>query len=246
MNKSKHAQITYETLKQTKKSINSPYFKDADKFGEIYEVQKRKRVTKQNMPIQISSAILSYAKLMLEFYYDFLNKFVDRSDMNMMYMDTDSCYMAITADKFEDIIKPDMREVYENEKNLWFPRTDTETNLKYDTRTPGLFKVEFSGDGMVCLCPKLYYCLGDQNNKNKFSSKGVQKNNNSSMLNYKNFKEVLHKNLSMYVENTGMRYINGEVVWYSTYKTGLTTKYNKRKVMSDLVSTAPLEEHEYI
>ena len=50
----------------------------------------------------------------------------------------------------------------------------------------------------------------------------------------------------MYVENTGMRYINGDVVWYSTYKTGLTTKYNKRKIMSDLVSTAPLETNEYI
>ena len=83
-----------------------------------------------------------------------------------------------TPENFEDIIKPDMRESYENEKKLWFPRTDTETNIKYDTRTPGLFKAEFSGDGMVCLCLKLYRCLGDQNYKDKFSSKGVQKNNN--------------------------------------------------------------------
>ena len=50
----------------------------------------------------------------------------------------------------------------------------------------------------------------------------------------------------MYVENTGMRYINGQVVWYSTYKTGLTTKKNKLKILSDLVSTAPLETNEYI
>ena len=70
MNKSKHAKTSYETLKQTKKSINSPYFIDADQFGDMYEVQKRKRVTKQNMPIQISSAILSFAKLrMLEFFF---------------------------------------------------------------------------------------------------------------------------------------------------------------------------------
>ena len=48
------------------------------------------------MPIQLSAAMLSYAKLiMLKFYYDFLNKFVDRSDMNMLYIDTDSCYMDI-------------------------------------------------------------------------------------------------------------------------------------------------------
>ena len=48
------------------------------------------------------------------------------------------------------------------------------------------------------------------------------------------------------LKNTGMRYLNGSVLWYSTYKTGLTTKYNKRKIMSDLVSTAPLEYNEYI
>ena len=197
------------------------------------------------MPIQLSSAILSYAKLrMLQFYYDFLNKYVERSDMNMMYMDTDSCYMAITSEKFEDIIKPEMRDEYEKEKNLWFPRTDNEENLRYDTRTAGLFKVEFSGSGMVCLAPKLYYCPSDE--KSKFSCKGVQKNNNSYMLNYKNFKDVLFNNLNMYVENTGMRFINSSIVWYSTYKSGLTAKYNKRNVMRDKVSTAPLEDDEYM
>ena len=50
----------------------------------------------------------------------------------------------------------------------------------------------------------------------------------------------------MYVENTGMRYINGDVVWYSTQKLGLTTKYKKRNTMSNGVSTAPLETNEYI
>ena len=199
------------------------------------------------MPIHISSAILSYAKLrMLQFFYGFLNKLVDRSDFNMMYMDTDSCYMAITADKLEHIIKPEMKEAYEKEKHLWLPRTDTKEHLKYDTRTPGLFKVEFSGDGMVALNSKVYYCLGDLTNKDKMSSKGTQKANNSSVLKYNNFKKVLHSNVPIFVENSGMRYMNGSVVWYSTYKAGLTTKYNKRMIMSDHVSTAPLEENEYI
>ena len=126
---------------------------------------------------------------MLQFHYDFRNKFVDRSDMNMMYMDTDSCYMAITAESFDEIIKPEMKEIYEKEKYNWFPRTDTEEHLKYDTRTPGLFKVEFSGSGMVCLASKLYYCISDV--KNKLSSKGTQKDNNNYLLNYKNFKQIL-------------------------------------------------------
>ena len=140
------------------------------------------------MPIQLSAAILSYAILrMLQFLYDFLNKFVDRSDMNMMYIGTDSCYMTINSENFKDIIKPEMLKTYYQERGDWFPVENNHYIFKeqslYESRKPGLFKVEFSGDGMVALSPKLYYCLGDQSNKNKFSSKGVQKNNNSSMLN---------------------------------------------------------------
>ena len=50
----------------------------------------------------------------------------------------------------------------------------------------------------------------------------------------------------MNVENTGMRLIDGCVVWYSTYKTGLSCKYNKRNTLIDKVSTAPLEVDEYV
>ena len=97
MNKSKHNKTTYETQQQYKKSVSSPYFRDADKYGELYEVQKRKQSTMQNMPIQISTAILQYAKLkMLSFVYDFLYKYLSKENFNIMYMDTDSMYMAIT------------------------------------------------------------------------------------------------------------------------------------------------------
>ena len=246
MNKSKHNKTTYETQSQYKKSVGSPYFRDADKYGDMFEVQKRKQKTYQNMPIQISTAILQYAKLrMLQFYNDFLCKYVDKVDFNMMYMDTDSMYMAISADKFEYIIKPDLKEEYTKNRNNWFPRNDTPEHTKYDNRTAGLFKTEFIGDGMVCLCPKLYYCLGEQNKKNKFSSKGVQKSKNTKLLNYKNFKKVLRSNVPLYCTNVGMRFIDGSVYYYSAYKTGLSSKYNKRVVMKDGVSTAPLEETEY-
>ena len=30
----------------------------------------------------------------------------------------------------------------------------------YDKRTPGLFKVEWEGLGIVSLCSKTYYCFG--------------------------------------------------------------------------------------
>ena len=245
MNKSKHMQTDYEDISQVRKSINSPYFVDADKYGDTYEVSKKKHIINQNIPIHISTAILQYAKLrMLQFYYDFLVKYVDKMDFQMMYMDTDSMYMAITKDKFDDLVKPCMREEYEKDKCNWFPRDDTPEHAAYDKRTAGLFKVEFEGDGMVALAAKLYYVLGCEN-KDKFSCKGVQKKNNSYLLNYTNFKKVLDTHDICYVENSGMRYVNHQVVWYSQYKAGLSAKYNKRHILDDNVSTMPLEEDEY-
>ncbi len=57
MNKAKHNKTCYEDEKQYKTSLGSPCFRDAVKYGDVYEVQKRKQKTYQSMPIQISTAI---------------------------------------------------------------------------------------------------------------------------------------------------------------------------------------------
>ena len=56
---------------------------------------------------------------MLEFYYDFLDKFCDRRDFELIQMDTDSLYMALSANDFDEIIKPEMKELYKEEKKNW-------------------------------------------------------------------------------------------------------------------------------
>ena len=45
----------------------------------------------------------------------------------------------------------------------------------FDKRTPGLFKVEWCGDGFVGLCSKTYYCFGATD---KYSTKGLSKRHN--------------------------------------------------------------------
>ena len=245
MNKMKHTATSYSDYKTTRRKINSPYFVDCDEYGDTYEVSMKKGIIKQNIAIHISTAILQYAKMrLLQFYYDFLCKYVDKSDFQMMYCDTDSLYMGVTGDKLDDLIKPKMKEEYEKDKFNWLPRNDTEANAMYDKRTPGLFKVEFEGSAMVALAPKLYYVQG-LSNKDKFSCKGTSKKNNVSLLNMKNFKKVLEDNDIVYIENTGMRYINHNVVWYSQTKKGLTTRYDKRKVLEDKITTWPLDTQEY-
>ncbi len=79
---------------------------------------------------------------MLQFYYDFLDKYLDRSDFEYCEMDTDSAYIAISGERVEYLIKPETMREFKDDKCNWFPRTDTIEHAKYDKRTPGLFKVE--------------------------------------------------------------------------------------------------------
>ena len=54
------------------------------------------------------------------------------------------------------------------------------TCAQYDKRTPGKFKPEFVGDGMICLNSKVYIWRTDKDGKvkTKNSPKGCQKKRN--------------------------------------------------------------------
>ena len=60
------------------------------------------------------------AKLrMLEFYYDFSDRYFDRRDFELIQMDTESNYIAISADQLEDIVRPELRAELEATKKQW-------------------------------------------------------------------------------------------------------------------------------
>ena len=164
------------------------------------------------MPIQVAFSVLKDAKLLLlQFYYDCIDKYIDRTDYQYMYMDTDSAYMAL-SDDFEKLIKPELRKEFEQDKKNWFPRTDTLENQDYDKRKPGLFKIEYEGDGMVALCSKTYYTWG---NKDKFSIKGVQRGDrNKEILNKEQYKQCLVDNITKDCQNKGFRYVEGTMNTY--------------------------------
>ena len=98
--------------------FRSPFFEDLEEINEgVFEVRLRKRKVTITRPYQCGIAVYQLAKLrMLEFYYDFLDKFCDRRDFELIQMDTDSFYMALSADDFDDIIKPEMKELYKEKK----------------------------------------------------------------------------------------------------------------------------------
>jgi len=50
---------------------------------------------------------------MLEFNYDFLDRYFDRRDFELIQMDTDSSYIAISANRLEDIVRPELHAEFE-------------------------------------------------------------------------------------------------------------------------------------
>jgi hypothetical protein len=216
-------------------------------------------------PIQIGCAVYQLAKLrMLEFYYDCVDKYVDRSDFQYIEMDTDSAYLALSAAKLDDVIKPDMKEEYEKDKYNWFPDETTKELKAYNKRTPGLFKVEFEGKSMYAMCSKLYFVEGiqkpldpkkeeekaknkadpnyleddEEEKKDKYSCKGIQKNQNE--INKDRFHNVLFNDVRDKCVNKGFRVINNFMITYIQHKRGLSYYYDKRQVLPDGVSTIPL------
>ena len=61
------------------RALRSAYFSDLDEIGEAYELESRKARITIRRPFQVGIAVYQLAKLrMLEFYYDFLDRYLDR------------------------------------------------------------------------------------------------------------------------------------------------------------------------
>jgi hypothetical protein len=58
---------------------------------------------------------------MLQFYYDCLDKYIDRYYYEYCEMDTDSAYIAISGENIEVLVKPELRDEFETDKSNWFP-----------------------------------------------------------------------------------------------------------------------------
>ena len=214
--------------------FRSPFFEDLEEINAgVFEVRQRKRKVTITRPYQCGIAVYQLAKLrMLEFYYDFLDKFCDRRDFELIQMDTDSFYMALSANDFDEIIKPEMKELYKEEKKNWLV-TD-----EYSKRVPGLFKAEFQGKRMIALTSKCYFAdSGKDEGVKKFSCKGVSRRQNK--MNWERYKNALFGSLDK-ARNIGFRKRDNHIVTYEQSKLGLSAYYDKRIVHEDGIHTSCL------
>ena len=234
-NLEKHMNTKFTTdEKLIDKIFRSPFFEDLEEVSEgAFEVRQRKKRVTITRPYQCGIAVYQLAKLrMLEFYYDFLDRFYDRRDFELIQMDTDSFYMALSAEDFDDIIKPEMKELYKEEKKNWLV-TD-----EYSKRVPGLFKPEFRGKRMIALTSKCYYAdSGRAEGVKKFSCKGVSRRQNE--MSWERYRKALFGSLDK-VTNIGFRKRDNHIVTYEQSKLGLSAYYDKRIVHEDGIHTSCL------
>ena len=253
MDKEKHRDIKYynDPIDIAKSVNDSRFLKLTELDCDVVEIESKKKRIHLSLPIQIGYFILQYAKLrMLQWYYDCLLHYVDKSDFEYLEMDTDSAYFAISGESLSDVVKPEMKEEFQQqlfgncnstvaEKDVWFPRQCCEIHAKYDRRTVGLFKLEAEGNEMIALCSKTYLLQQEKNEDYKMSCKGIQKKVVKSPLEI--FQHVLTSKKSVSKTNIGFRTRENSMATYQQEKTGFSYTYVKRKVSEDGIHTIPLE-----
>ena len=102
------------------KHLRSVWFEDLEEIGDVYKIESCKNKVMINRPFQVGIVVYQLGKLrMLQFYFDFLNQYLDRRDYELIQMDTDSMYFALSYNTLEEAVKPELLKQFEREKKQW-------------------------------------------------------------------------------------------------------------------------------
>ena len=113
--RSKHSKTQYVVGAEVDKLVIERNFKNLNVLpSSIYEVEMVKSEVNHQKPISVGFFILQYAKLaMLHLFYNFFQLFCDFQKYELIEMDTDSLFMAVNEDKVEELIRPELKLMWE-------------------------------------------------------------------------------------------------------------------------------------
>ena len=230
IDKSKHTYVGFYREQSLNIVLQNPLHKNIEQLaGGLYEAEKKKEKIIYDNPIQIGIAVYSYAKLSLINFWQFINKYLINGLYQLVECDTDSLYIAFARKTIDECVKPELLEEWKTEKwkmfssqnedkkvNFYFDEQIFEmTEKEYDKRTPGKYKEEFSGTGMICLNSKVYHIWNDE--KSKTSCKGIQKKRNELLT--KDFNNILKKPITKtYCRKCGFFFGQSNISYIHTIK----------------------------
>ena len=261
---------------------------DFDKDAQMYVVDTKKSAFVFKSPIIIQFIVYNLAKLhMLRFAHDVLRTFCRKGSIEICYTDTDSFFWEGSEKKLDLLIRDSKKnEFFEKVRHEWFPKEFCETHkpdylrckttykewepkckacrdtFDYDSKKPGLFKLESRFTKGVFLSPKLYCVENEKTGEVKGGSKGIQRGDrNSGVTDFK----ALETQLCMPKEgevcvddgddtgnddNTIPDRLQGKNTGFKRTKSGIIHTYNqtrnfsgiytKRRLMEDQINTLPL------
>ena len=216
---------------------------------------------KYTLPLHTCFFVYQYAKLrMPQLYYDFVYRYTERLMFQYCEMDTDSAYIALAGENIDGLARADSRAPYLRHISHWLPAECCEeheddyvhvriaggpwtsavscrfTRKAFDKQTPGLFMVEWCGDGFVGLCSTSYYCFGVTD---QYSTTCLSKRQND--IDKDTFLTVLANRRSGGRFNWDFHMRASSVMMYVQECAALTYFHGMSNVLADGLSTAPLE-----
>ena len=264
-----HKNVKYSTNHAViQKNVNSPSFSKLEEVdSSFYEITSSKKLVLIDSLTHHSFYVLAYSKIvMLKFVYDFVNTYLQEGSTIFGSSDTDSVYMGLSGNGFLDIVKPEYIDRYlvmvgldsertrcghrgENPEGVFLTRLCCISCSTYDSRQPGLFKLENSGMHMVCPCSKrLILCPEiDSYIFNKISFAGGRKTNftQSPTVNVPKtyFLDPLTTNKPVHITNLGIKsdLRTRNLFSYKENRTFLGGFYIKRQVESCGLLTTPID-----
>ena len=116
----RHVNIFTSDEDKVDKAMRSPFLEDLEEIGNAYEIREGKQKVSVDRAYQYGIAVYQLAKLrILEFYYDFLDKSVDRRNFEYCYMDTDSTFFAISGEELRDVVRLQLLDEYDKNVANW-------------------------------------------------------------------------------------------------------------------------------
>ena len=135
-NVDRHRDVSYCTEKAASLMVNDKRFRQLDiVVDDAYEIEINKKTVKYTLPVHVGFFVLQYAKMrMLQFYYDFINRYVERPLFQYCEMDTDSAYLALAGESLDDLVTPALRDHYFRHRSKCLPSECCDEHLGSETR----------------------------------------------------------------------------------------------------------------
>ncbi len=223
---------------------------------DLYEMELRPRSVLEKMPIVVGLNVLCLAKkLLLDFHYSFVSKMFMTTMYKTLSTDTDSLYVGLGSKNLIENVKPELRQLFTDQmeghhdtpddqlilgQNVsYLGRTCCEDHRKKDSLTPGFWKLEWSGEGLVALSSKTLCGKGAHGQDSKVTCKGLQKRRLSNA--YEKYLKVLKSSRADGCRNVGFRRYGTRMFTSSVFKFGLKNQYWKRVIQSDGITSLPLD-----